>query len=617
MNGGGGGRGGGGQGRLSKALVDTKKANSARMSFGLEHDPGLIGLSASMNKDQSQDEVKKIMIDTLEGVIANPPTSVEMDQSKTQLLRGLENQMSDPQTFGLGLSAPIAQGDWRLGFLQHNRLKDVSSADVVRVAKAYLKASNRTVGYFIPDLAPDRTVVPDAPNLDEVFKDFKSDVTISRGEAFDPSPANIEARLKRSKLANGMKVVMLKKQSANNMVTASIDLSFGDQDTLVGKNAMAALAGSLMMRGTTHKTRQEIQELATKLNARVNVSGSLTGAAASVSAPAQNFEAALRLAVEILREPAYPEKEFDQVHTQRVKALEVVPTEPGALIGEVLDRHLSPYTKSDALYNPTREEELAAMRKVTLDDVKRFHDQLYGAAHGVFAIVGPFDDAAVQKLTEELLGSWTKAGPYKRLISTYKKVDPINQKIEAPDKANAQFSAGLRISMSQQDPDYPAMVLANYMVGGSITSRIPDRIRNREGLSYSVSTTFRAPAEGTAALFSASAISNPANGPKVESSFVDEIRRAVQSGFSAEEVTTAKKAYRDAQMVARSQDSALLTLMSSREDLGRTLQWDEQMDSKIQALTPDQISAAFKKHVEPSAISIVKSGDFKAAKVYQ
>ncbi len=154
-----------------------------------------------------------------------------------------------------------------------------------------------------------------------------------------------------------------------------------------------------------------------------------------------------------------------------------------------------------------------------------------------------------------MLGSWTTPGPYKRLFAAYKKADAINQKIEAPDKANAQFEAGLRIPMSQDDPDYPAMMLANYMIGGSITARVPDRIRNREGLSYSVSTGLRVPAEGNSAEFVASAISNPANGPKVETSFMDEIRKTLQGGFTADEVAAAKKAYHDAQIVSRSQDS--------------------------------------------------------------
>jgi zinc protease len=631
---GGGGRGGGGEGRLSKALVDAKKANSVTMSFGLEHDPGLIEVSANLPKEQSQDEVRKLLIDTLTDVIAHPPTAEELEQTKTRLLRNLDNQMTDPQNFGLRLSEPIAQGDWRLIFLQHSRLKDIGSADIVRVAQTYLKESNLTVGYFTPDPAPERTAVPETPNLEALLKDFSSDVNITRGESFDPTPANIEARVTRSKLANGMKVVMLKKQTANSIVSASIELNFGDSQSLVGKNAAAGFASSLLLRGTKSKTRQQLQQEMDKLDARINVGGaggggrggrggggggggSLSSTTVSVEAPAKNFDAAMRLALEILREPAYPETDFDQVKTQRLQALKNAPTEPAQLAQEALQRHLSPYAKGDAQYILTREEQLAEMQKVTLDDVKKFHDEFYGASHGVLAILGPFDQAEMLKTAEELLGSWTKPGTYQRLTGTYKTIAATNVKIEAADKANAQFEAGLRIPMSQDDADYPAMVLANYMMGGSITARVPDRIRNKEGLSYSVSTSFTAPAEGNAALFSATAISNPANSPKVETSFMDEVKKTLQGGFTVEEVSTAKKAYRDAQLVSRSQDAALLTLLASREQIGRTLKWDDEMDQKIQALSPKQISDAFRRHVDASAISIVKAGDFKSAGVYQ
>ena len=412
--GGGGGRGGGGgQGRLSKALVDTRKANSVNMSFGLEHDPGLIEVSANLSNEQSQDEVRKLLIDTLTDLVAHPPTADELDRTKTRLLRNLDNQMSDPQNFGLRLSEPIAQGDWRLVFLQHSRLKDISAADVVRVAQAYLKESNLTVGYFTPDPAPDRTVVPETPNLDALLKDFNSDVNITRGESFDPTPANIESRVTRSVLANGMKVVMLKKQTANNMVSASIELSFGDAQSLTGRNAEAGMVSSLLLRGTKSKTRQQLQQEMDKLDARINVGGggggrggrggggggggSLTSTTVSVEAPAKNFDAAMRLALEILREPAFPETDFDQLKTQRLQALKIAPTEPSQLAQEALQRHLSPYAKGEALYNPTREEQLAEMQKLTLDDVKKFHEEFYGASHGVFAILGPFDQAEVLK----------------------------------------------------------------------------------------------------------------------------------------------------------------------------------------------------------------------------
>jgi zinc protease len=161
------------------------------------------------------------------------------------------------------------------------------------------------------------------------------------------------------------------------------------------------------------------------------------------------------------------------------------------------------------------------------------------------------------------------------------------------------------------------MVLANYMFGGSITSRMEDRIRNREGLSYGANSSFGASPEGTAARFGAGASSNPKNTPKVEASFKDELTKTLAGGFTAKEVDDAKKAIRDQRTVGRSQDQQLLRLISTREEYGRTLDWDTQMDAKLEALTADQVNAAFRRHVDPSAISIVKAGDFKAAGAYQ
>ena len=633
----GGGGGGGNEGRLYKALVETKKAESANMGMRALHDPGLITATASMNKDQSLEEVRKILEETLEDIVRNPPTKAEVDRVETGMLRNLENSLSDPQSIATGaLNEAIAQGDWRLMFLQHDRLKDVAPADLVRVAKLYLKPSNRTVGYYIPDAAPDRTVVPATPDLGSLLSNYKSTVTISHGEAFDPTPSNIESRTIRTKLANGMKVVMLPKKTENDVVSAVIELRFGSESTLAGKNTAAQFAGSLMGSGTKTKTRQQLNEEMQRLNARIAVSGGgggggggggrggaggggggISSANASISAPAKNFEAALRLAVEMLKEPAYPQAEFDRVIAQRIKSLENVPTEPNQLATEMLQRHLSPFAKGDVRYSPTREEQIAELKKATLDEAKKFHDQFYGANYGVFAVVGPVDQAAVQKVAAELLGNWNTSMAYRPIVTSFKKPPAaINNKIETPDKANAQFEASLRFQMSEKDPDYPAMLLAGYMFGGPITSHISDRIRNREGLSYGANARIAVPSEGDSATLSGTVSLNPVNGPKVEFSFKDELVKTLKDGFTEKEVAESKKAYLDSRMVSRSQDAALLNLLASHEQLGRTMKWDGELEQKIQALTPEQISTAFRKHIDAAALSIVKAGDFKAAGVY-
>ena len=185
-------------------------------------------------------------------------------------------------------------GDWRLMFLNRDRIAMVTPQDVVRVAKAYLKESNRTVGEFIPTAQPDRAVIPAAPDFESLFRDYKSAVSISQGESFDPSPGNIESRISRSRLANGMKLAMLQRKTRGGTVEAIIELHFGDAQTLAGKAAVAQVAGSLLMRGTINKSRQQLQDEMDRLNARISVSGGGGDMGAAVEVDAEVWRPTVR-----------------------------------------------------------------------------------------------------------------------------------------------------------------------------------------------------------------------------------------------------------------------------------------------------------------------------------
>ena len=300
------------------------------------------------------------------------------------------------------------------------------------------------------------------------------------------------------------------------------------------------------MAGTRSHTRLQLQEELQKLNAQINADGGgrgggMSSATATITAPADNFLAAVRLAVEILKEPAYPPDEFERVKTQRIKALEIAPTEPALLATERLNRHLSPFDKRDAPYAPTREEQLSEIKNVKLEDARKFHDQFYGANYGVFALVGPVALADVKKAAMDLLGAWNTGRAYKPLLTPFRKVAPINETIETPDNANAQFVVGERFQLSQSDPAYPAILLASSLFGEPITSRISNRIRNREGLSYGANARVTVPAEGDSATLAATVSLNPGVGPKVEASFVDELKNVYEGGFTARKWTRPRR----------------------------------------------------------------------------
>jgi zinc protease len=582
------------------------------------HDPGFIIASASLRQDQSLDDAKQILLKVVEGVASEPPSKEEVERAKTRLLKNMELEMTDSQAVAVDLSEYYSQGDWRLIFLTRDRIKNVSEADVLRVAKAYLKESNRTLATFIPTKSPDRAEIPATPDVTAALKDYKGNAAVSEGEVFDPAPSNIESRVTRTTLPGGLKMTLLPKKTRGGTVVATVTVRFGDEKALAGKSVVGGITGSLLMRGTQHKSRQQIQDEMDKLKAQIGVSGGATSASASIETTEANLPGALRLAAEMLREPAFPENEFETVRQQRLAAVEAGKSDPQSLAITEFRRRINPYPRGDVRYISTPDETIDDLKKVTLDDVRKFYQQFYGASVGEISISGQFNANEIGKLAGELFGTWKSPGSYARVTGMYQKVATADHKIETPDKQNAFFVAGEPVKMSDEDPDYPAMLLANYMFGGNgLGSRVFKRIRDKEGLSYSVQSDFGAPTKDDGGTFVTFAISAPQNAPKVEASFRDELARTLKDGFSADEVAAAKKSWLQERTLGRSQDGSLAGLLAGRARFDRTLKFDEAMEAKVNAVTPEQISAAFRKHIDPNSLVVIKAGDFKKAGVLQ
>jgi zinc protease len=604
-------------GRLHQALVENKKAVGVGAGQEELHDPGFFSVHARLKMDQSLDEARDVTLKTIAGVVNEPPTKEEVERAKGRILKQIDLSLTNSEEIGVTISEFAASGDWRLLYLLRDRIKSVTAPDVARVAKAYLKDSNRTMGVFIPTKTPDRAEIPAVADAATVLKDYKGGATIAEGEVFAPTPANIESRVARSKLTGGARLSLLSKKTRGGVVMARVRLDFGDEQAVFGKGAVGQLTAGMLMRGTKNKTRQQIQDESDRLKARIGVAGTATDASASIETTEANLPAALKLVAEVLREPAFPENEFEQLKQQRIAGIEANKSEPLSLGQQELQRRLRPYPRGHVRYVGTSDEQIEDLKKVTLDDVRKFYAQFYGASYAKFVVSGQFETGTMQKLAADLFGNWKSPGPYTRVPSAYKQVPPGDAKIETPDKQNALFVAGLTTKMSDDDPDYPAMVIANYMFGGSGGSRLFKRIRDKEGLSYGIGSQFVAPQKDDGAIFLVFGISNPQNAPKVEASFKDELARTLKDGFTADEVAAAKKSWQEEETVGRSEDGALLTTLTVCERFDRTLKWNEALEARVAALTPEQVSATFRRHVDPAALVYVKAGDFKKAGVFQ
>ncbi len=485
----------------------------------------------------------------------------------------------------------------------------------MRVAKDYLKPSNRTAGTFIPDAKPDRAEIPTAPDIAELVKDYKGEEAIAAGEAFDPAPANIEARTHRGQEANAIKYAFLSKKTRGATVVARLTLRYGDEQSLLHKGMIARFTAMMLDKGTQSKTRQQIQDELDKLKARVNVYGWGDQANVNIETKKENLPAVMKLVGEMLKQPAFSETEFEKLRQEQLTFVEDRRNDPQAIAFNMHSRNMSPYTKGDVRYQMTFEEEIEALKALKLDELKQFYKDFYGASNVTLSVVGDFDESEIKKITTDELTAWKSPKPYSRLVNIYKDIPSANQSYNTPDKSNATFIAGINIPLREDDPDYPALVLGNYMLGGGfLNSRLATRIRQKDGLSYGVGSWLSAGAQDKAGSFTAYAIYNPDNAAKLEAAFKEEIEKAWKEGFTAQEIAEAKTGYLQSRQVNRAQDASLAGTLNYYLFLNRDLKWDEEFEKRVAGLTSQQISDALRKHIDPSKLSFVKAGDFEKAK---
>ncbi len=600
-------------GRLYKALVESKQVAGVQgFLLGLA-EPGMLVPLAQLRVNQSIDSARRVMTSVLD--TSRKFSAEEVNRAKAALLRNIELSLTNSEGIGLSLSEWASQGDWRLMFINRDRLEAVTPADVDKVAATYLRPTNRTVGVFVPTQVADRVLIARAPDVQKLVANYKGREAMSVGEAFDATPVNIDARTKRYVLPSGTQVQLLPKETRGDRVVAQIVLRHGTVQTLQGKSDVASATAAMLNRGTTALTRPQVTDSLAKLKAQAFINGGANSVTAQIQTTRDNLIPALDLVVQALRNPRFDAVEFDTYKRQTLAQIEQLKQEPSFVAQLALTRKLQPYPKGHILYTSMPDETIADINAVTLDQVKAFHKAFYGATFGDISVVGDFDEAKVRAALASGFGQWRSPQPYSRPVRTYAAVDSTLEKILTPDKANATFLAGQNVQLRDDDPDYPAMVISNFILGGGIlNSRLMTRLRQKEGLSYGAGSGLSVQALDRYGTLTAQAIFNPTNLDRLTTAYREEIDKVLKDGFTDAEVEAAKTSYVQGRSQARANDPELVGMLITRRFAGRTLAYDAKLEKDVMALTPAQVNAAIKKYLDPKKTVIVQAGDFKQPK---
>ncbi|HEY5364883.1 MAG TPA: pitrilysin family protein [Casimicrobiaceae bacterium] len=597
-------------GRLYKSLVETHKATGVDGYFFALHDPGLVEFEAQLQLSDAVAPARDALIATLTGVKDAPITAAELDRVRAKEIKNFDETINDPQRFALRIAEYIAQGDWRLFFIDRDRWRALTPADVTRVASEYFKVANMTLGEFIPDAKPDRAPLPPPVDVAAAVDNYKGSAAVAAGEAFDPSIANLEARTQRFTLPNGMRVALLPRKTRGATVDVQMRMNYGDEKSLFGQGTLASATAAMLSRGTAKHDRQAFNDAFDAMLAKLSFAGD--GQVVSVSAQTvrAHLDGLLSLTAEALATPTFPAAEFDSLQREWLSDIEQGRTDPQAIAQRALARVNNPYPRGDLRYASTIDEDIADVKALTPADMKAFHDKFYGASHAEVAIVGDFNPVAVRAQLTALFSDWTSAAPYTRVAQPMIPNKPASIMLETPDKANATMQGALAVPVNDQSQDFAALVVASRALGGSADSRMFMRVRVKDGLAYDVGIALEPASIDLNSTLDYYAIYAPQNRAHVESDFSEELARALQGGFTAAEVASSGKALIEQRTRARAQDAVLAASLTHQLWLDRTWSESAKLDAAIAAVSVDDANAALRKYVHPGEIAYVYAGDF-------
>ncbi len=598
-------------GRLHTRIVDKQLAAGAfSFSQGLQ-DPGFTLLGLSLAPGQDMDKARQAMLDTIESISTDPVTQAELERARLKYLTDWELRFTNPEQVGVALSESIAQGDWRLFFLSRDQVRNLTLADVNRVATSYLLRDNRTLGSYIPTDKPLRAVAPATVDVAALVGNYKGDAAAAQVEAFDASPANIDQRSQTTLLANGMKLALLPKGARGQAVSGSISLSFGDEKSLFGHAAIGAATAAMLNKGTSTLSRQQIQDKFDQLRAQVGFGGGATGVGVGIKTTRDNLPAVIALVAEVLRNASFPAAALEEYKRQVLSAIAEQRKDPEAIVANQLSRYGNPYPRGDVRYAASFDERVEYTQSLSVAQLQAFHRKFYGAQFGQAAFVGDLDAAQTRSAVSSALGNWNSASGYTRVAKPLLPVQASRLVFKTPDKQNAFMQVKQDLAVSDNDADYPSLVLANFMLGQGGNSRLWVRIREKDGLSYDVRSGINWSSYEPNSGWRASAIFGPQNRAAVETAFRQELERALKDGFYDKELADAKQSLLSSRRLARAQDANLASGIRANLRLGRTFAISQKVDEQLAGATLAQVNAAMRKYLQPASFVFGFGGDFK------
>jgi len=437
------------------------------------------------------------------------------------------------------------------------------------------------------------------------------------GESFDVSFENINSRLNSGVIEKSpIEYSFIKKNNRGKTVTASFTIRTGTVDQLMNKGLAARYTARMLNKGTKNMSRQDIEDKLSAIKSSVSFGGSNGRVSANISSTEGDLDETLALMSEILKSPVFDATELEKLKTEDLAQIEQNMTDPQYLAVKKVGILMNHHEKGRPLYNMTTEEEIAAIKDVTIEKLQAYYEDFYGISNSATLVaIGNIDEPKLKTYFETEFADFKSDKNYTPISDVFKESQSINDKIKTPDKKNALTYGILPFETNTASEDYAALQMAGAIFGGGfLSSRIANRLRQQDGVSYGAGGNVRVDDDKNNSNSSAFiyAIYAPENAAKVQLGFKEEIARFIKDGITEEELKTAVDGWVQGRSVSRAKDNELSRLLNNNLYYDRDLSFQENIVDKVSNLTVEDVNKVIKKYFKAyEDWTVVNAGDFE------
>jgi zinc protease len=436
-------------------------------------------------------------------------------------------------------------------------------------------------------------------------------VTVSRAAGAETSRRRVlfAEAVTRRRLANGAEFFVLENHF-NPTLALSGSLYAGPLYASPDRRMVAAVTAGELAKGTAHRTKLQIAEALESRAASLTFacdSSEPVGLDIGGAALSRDTDLLLDLLAEILREPVFPEEELSKERKRLAGAIRQQQDQTSARAYEAAMRRI--YPAGHPFHRRPGEERIAIAESLSREELVRHYSERYGAASLRLVLVGDVESGRILDGLEARFGSW-REGPAPAIPGfAPPPAAPGEEIVRMPDKASADVVLAAPATLTRTDPDYIPCVLANSALGqSSLTSRLGVRVRDTEGLTYGIHSSFSA--THLPGPFAVSLTVAPDSRDAAVASTLDEVARFRKEGLTEKELADEKSSRAGKFQVDLASNAGIANAIDSAVYYGLGLDYLDRFPAIVSAVTREHASAAFSARVDPALFTVVSAGSF-------